>query len=64
MSAVKDRANGDREGAGAITTLPALITAITTNVPAYILALAIRANLASMPSRLFKMVNRLFIGLE
>jgi hypothetical protein len=64
MSAVEDRADSNREGAGAIATLPALSTAIAACVPTYIPALAIRANRVSMPPRLFKMVNRLFIGLE
>jgi hypothetical protein len=64
MSAVKNRANGDCESASAIATLPALITAIAAYMPPDILALAIRANGMPVPTRLFKVVNRLFIGLE
>ena len=64
MSAVKDCADRNREGAGAIATLPALITTVSTDVPPYVSALAIRANRVSMPPRLLKMVNGLFVGLE
>jgi len=64
MSAVENRADGDREGASAIAALPALITAIAARVTADVFALAIRANRMAMPTRLFKVVNRLFVGLE
>jgi hypothetical protein len=57
MSAMENRADGNREGTGAIATLPTLIAAIAAYVPPDILALAIRAHRVPVPTRLFKVVN-------
>jgi hypothetical protein len=64
MSAMENRSDGDREGTGAIAALPALITAIAARVPSDILAFAIRANRMPAPTRLFEVVNGLFVCVE
>lgn len=64
MRAVEDRANSNSERASAVAALPPLITTVATDMPPYVFALAIRANWVPVPPRLFKMVNRLFVGLE
>ncbi|MFZ0495494.1 MAG: hypothetical protein WBE80_15920 [Methylocella sp.] len=64
MSAVKERAGRHRDGTGALAALPALITTVAAHVPPDVLALTIWAHRLPMPSHLFKVVNRLFAGLE
>jgi len=64
MSAVKDRANRNSEGARAIAALPALIITVAAHVPPDAFAFAIGTYGATVPTHLFKVVNCLFVGLE
>jgi hypothetical protein len=64
MSAVENRADSNRESAGTIAALPTLITAIAARMPSDIPALTIGTYWAPAPTRLFKVVDGLFVGLE
>jgi len=64
MSAVENCADGYSKCTSTRATLPTLIVTIAARMASNILALAIGAYWASMPPRLFKVVNRLFVCLE